>query len=694
MAWYGYCEYDGTEVINVQRTEKYVENMPWFKRAYDVDVLDQIFDTSYSTPMTDEAPWTDPDRMDSYDFWGVYPLSVEGIENSTRESNVIQHIRDGGSPGRLRHGTRSVVFNTVLMGATECAVEYGFNWLKSALLGAPCRPNGTTRCHGSSLTYFSCEPFIDESYPGPCADGACIDPVYAVLDGGRQNTAPDQQKVSDTFTRGDSDTLGLAETGQTWVYSTYGTGATPGFAVENEKAKVRVPGLGSNYSFATIDAGTADVVMEDRIAETSSDLFSGVTFRRDPTVSNSGFVADRRNVYKGTTFSTVVGSNFTSDFQTGDRRRIFVSGSNIRIDRQVGGAGNWTTVFTATDSDYLTKTHFGLAGWSDEAAPARWDDFRIMHDTPGYVTVDGGTPTTVFTATFDGGTPTTVFPIELEEPLPAPFVPNVAPPDTDPTGCQAQMLRSLNDVQFNQGPEITKKKILTDGSCIWTVQFTAVGGDPFEYGKEKVVVEGFLGGEETDPFGPGVDGPFNKIGFNFLDAGCPPISWSGIYDPLCPALVAPPAPVDITAGCFEPRTEWWRRYFTIPKEFVPLWGHSVPLMGITAQFEDLRQVRIRFYPNENDAGIDFIDECNPAADLLVSYVPQDNKLVIDGVSQQVYVEDQDGVQRRADSLVFTSEGLPLVWPELACGYGYIVTIDTVEGTDFPEIDLSVVAKVT
>jgi len=686
MAWYGWCEFDGTEIINVERTETYVADMPWFKRTYGTDALETVFNTSYNTPLVDDAPWTDPDRMESYDFYGVYPLAVEGIENSTRESNVIQYIRDGGNPGRLRHGTKSIVFNTVLMGASECAVEYGFNWLKSALLGAPCSSNGTTRCNGSSLSYFSCEPVVnpdDPAYPD------LTEPVYAILDGGTEPTAPSQLLVSDSFNRFDNDeTLGMAETGQTWESErvTINGGI---FGIDANRAQL-FDGIGSAYVSAVVETESTDVTIEVLITA-SSDLNRGIRLRSSGP--DTGLSVLGSAVWDTAFSSSQVGPSFGSNVATGDRMRVTAKGTAITVDKQTGGVGAWTNIYAHTTSLYQGNTKHGIAAWGTVAQASRWEDFMLYSDTPLYPVVDGGAPDTVFTNSFDGGAPNTDFPIELSEPLPEPFQPNPVIPNPDPTGCIASLTRTLYDVQFNAGPEITAKKILTDGSCIWTVQFTAVAGNPFEYGEQKVIVENFLGADEQDPLGPDVDGPFDTIGSAHEDMACPPVSWSAVYDPLCPALVAPPAPVSITAGCFEATNDWWRRYFTIPKEFIPLWGLSVPLLRVSAQFDDLRQVRIRFYKNETEMGIDGIEQCEFVGDLLLSYVPQDTTLVVDGVNRRVYVEDADGVRRRADSLVFTSDGLPLEWPELTCGYGYIVTVDTAEITTLPEVDLSLVAKV-
>jgi hypothetical protein len=247
-------------------------------------------------------------------------------------------------------------------------------------------------------------------------------------------------------------------------------------------------------------------------------------------------------------------------------------------------------------------------------------------------------------------------------------------------------------VKIIDGPEITAKRYLSDGSVIWTVTFTAVAGNPFEYGRDRLVIDGFLGADTTDPFGPGITGSYDSTGEAHADPDCVVPTFEPLYDPLCETMSAPPGPVDIPAGCFDPRSDWWRRSITISDELIPEWASVVPVFGVTAQYEDLRELRNRLYPDLLGTGeIDDV-QCKPVADLMVTYVPQGLTLVIDGVREMVYAVNEAGVARRADSLVFASDGKPIMWPELSCGYGYVATVDTTSSLVFPALDLSLVAK--
>lgn len=682
MSWIGYFTYDGTEIINVDRMEKYIGNQraTWgLKALLGNGSLPAILQEAYDTPLTDPAPWVDPDRMDSYDFWGAYPVNVAGIEDSTRESAVVEYIRDGGSVGALRHGTRSVVFSVALMGASEGAVEYGMNWLKAALLGANCSPR--QGCSGAELVYFASEPVVDPDAPDIPPN---VDPVFAVLDGGRADST-DTAQVLDTFDRSNNPTsLGETSTGQTWTPEGAGV-----FGIEGDAAVVTT-GVSLDWYSTVVETGTADVIIETLIGDKAT---GDMGLKLRSAGPDAGFAVFHNAMWDTAFPATQVGPSFSETFVDGDRMRASAFGDLIEVWRQAGGSGDWVNVMTTSTSTYNTNTRHGLAGWSTVVeSDARWQEFRILYTEPGYVIVDGGAADTVFTDEFDGGDASTEFPIELFEPYPEPFVANPPDPQTDPTGCLTSMLRRLKEVKINDGPEVTAKRYLSDGSVIWLVSFTATAGDPFEYGRDRVVVERFLGADTIDPFGPGIDGTFDSVGYPHTDAGCPPKVFEAIYDPLCPALVAPPAPVDIPAGCFEPENDWWRRFVSLPEDLVPQWGSSVPVIGVTAQYEDLRQVRLRLYADVTGAADPEADECSPVGDLMVTYVPQGMTLVIDGVRQAVYVVDLDGVQRRADSLVFSSDGKPIIWPELTCGYGYLLTVDTVDPAVFPEVDLNLISK--
>jgi hypothetical protein len=159
MAWDGYFEYAGTAIINVSRTEAYAKNagLSWFKPYYKNTSLAPMLAETYRSPVIDnDAPWLDPSVPESYEFYGAYPVSVTGIEDSSRTSTVTQNVDDGAFATRLRHGNKSPVFNVLLIGETDAACDYGFKWLKQALLTGACDEDGLP-----PLCYLASEPQVD-----------------------------------------------------------------------------------------------------------------------------------------------------------------------------------------------------------------------------------------------------------------------------------------------------------------------------------------------------------------------------------------------------------------------------------------------------------------------------------------------------------------------------------------------------
>lgn len=163
MAWPGYLTYDDVEIINVARTEEYAAHLPWFRAVYEPEQLPTMLGEEYTNTFADLPDWVDPDDPASLGFYGVYPLEWTGFEDSTRQTFVTEFITDGGNPGRVRQATRSMVVSAVLVGEDECSVEYGFDWLKRALMGQNCAPTTAQACFGRTLSFYRCEPQYSEA---------------------------------------------------------------------------------------------------------------------------------------------------------------------------------------------------------------------------------------------------------------------------------------------------------------------------------------------------------------------------------------------------------------------------------------------------------------------------------------------------------------------------------------------------
>ena len=194
MSWNGYFRLGPAEFINKPRTYAYARALGLSAvRGVDDNLhLGPLLGETYSDPSTDLPPWADPDNEASYEFAGIIPLEVSGLEDSTRTSETFEFTEDGGNPGRVRHTTKAVVFNVALVGKTEASVEHGFRWLKRALLPRPCADSSQSRCKGQDLTYLRSAPsktaiqIIDGGNPDSPGDGevggdlpsVTADPIY------------------------------------------------------------------------------------------------------------------------------------------------------------------------------------------------------------------------------------------------------------------------------------------------------------------------------------------------------------------------------------------------------------------------------------------------------------------------------------------------------------------------------------
>lgn len=422
MAWDGWFRIDSNELINVSRTEVLAAHKPWFKAVVENPYLaETVGEEAVDYADITTAPWWDPDEPGAAKFYGLYPISVTGLEDSSRTSATVESTEDGGVPGRVRHAMKSAVFNLLIIAEDTQGAEYGMRWLREALLGSVCDPlTAPDSVLGHTVTYLASEPV--------------------------------------------------------WM----------------------ADGVSAQY----------------------------------PVIGRTA------------------------------RRVVFNAGPSL-----------------------------------------------------------------------------------------------------------------LNDADN-----------LSCGGSVWNVQFSCVIGVPYVFGLDKPILLGYLDPDVTDPWAPGVENGLTSA-YVYAEEECGDNLWQPIYDPLCPALIVPPAPPSVPLGCFVPEDNWQRYMVTIPASTVPLFGEMVPLIELSTTAEQ-RNVRLRFYADP-DGEFDPEDTpCDFIGDVVVSYIPASGSLILDGATKEVFVITSANRRRRADSLVFRTDGKPFQWPALTCGYGYVMTVDTPLVTDPPVIDLS------
>lgn len=162
---------------------------------------------------------------------------------------------------------------------------------------------------------------------------------------------------------------------------------------------------------------------------------------------------------------------------------------------------------------------------------------------------------------------------------------------------------------------------------------------------------------------------------------------SPLLDPDCPPVPPPPRPPLISDSCVEDEISSWRRFWTdIPRQMVPTWVDSVPVLRIDTASQ-VRLVRVRYYQNPFDRALEEIPVDSYCAEQIISYIPNDTIFTLDGVSQRAWAEVAGSADTlAADHLVSGGSSVPL-WPLIGCGSGYYITLDV--PTDTPVNALTV-----
>lgn len=255
--------------------------------------------------------------------------------------------------------------------------------------------------------------------------------------------------------------------------------------------------------------------------------------------------------------------------------------------------------------------------------------------------------------------------------------------------------RSLHRVTPTLGPTISRKSPLSTCSGeVWQVDWTMVAGMPYEFASEKPLVANFNDGAVNFY----VNSAYNSEGYDSdgvttTESVCLPDVYRPVYDPACPQVIAPPPIPGIPVGCFDFPTEFERRFFTIPKEEIPTWGQVVPTIEFKVGVVEVRNLRLRFYSDVLGLGDPNTDPCGYCGDIVFSYLPAGSTFIFDGVERTTQVLSPGNPARRADAVVFKSDGTPFDWPELACGVDYLVTLDLPAGEVLPTVSMSLTGKV-
>ena len=256
-------------------------------------------------------------------------------------------------------------------------------------------------------------------------------------------------------------------------------------------------------------------------------------------------------------------------------------------------------------------------------------------------------------------------------------------------------LRSLHRVSPTLGPVVSLKAPLSGcDSVVWQVDWTMVAGMPYEFAAERPLVSNFNDGADDFYVNPAYASErYDSDGVTTTEFVCLPSVYRPVFDPACPQVIAPPPLPSVAIGCFNFPSEFERRFFTIPAAEIPSWGQVVPTIELKVGLTDVRNLRLRFYSDVGATGDPTSDPCAYCGDIVFSYLPAGSTFIFDGVERVTQVLSPGSPPRRADAVVFKSDGTPFDWPELSCGFNYLVTLDLPGGETFPDVSMSLTSKV-
>lgn len=171
-----------------------------------------------------------------------------------------------------------------------------------------------------------------------------------------------------------------------------------------------------------------------------------------------------------------------------------------------------------------------------------------------------------------------------------------------------------------------------------------------------------------------------------------PEDFDPLADPDCDPIPSPPSPPPIVDDCIELVGSWRRYWAIVPAEEVSQWLDLLPTLEITTGALAARQVRIRVYPNPDDLPPASFVADEWSAEQIVSYIPAQTVVTLDGVAQRAWAEVNGADPIAADRLLYGTGGGPASWPILSCGTGYLVSFDV--PLDAPEGNLSIAVSLT
>lgn len=154
----------GNELVNTARVVAIAEtiglplNLGCGDCASITDMQDAVYGEDPDLGNIEASPWYDEDDPASGDFFGVVGQRIRDVMSSMREVPVTQRLGSGGVLGRERDMTRDVRATVLMVARNARGIDYGVNWLSSALSRNACGQH-SNKCGLSDLEWLvDCPP--------------------------------------------------------------------------------------------------------------------------------------------------------------------------------------------------------------------------------------------------------------------------------------------------------------------------------------------------------------------------------------------------------------------------------------------------------------------------------------------------------------------------------------------------------
>lgn len=241
----------------------------------------------------------------------------------------------------------------------------------------------------------------------------------------------------------------------------------------------------------------------------------------------------------------------------------------------------------------------------------------------------------------------------------------------------SQMLsyqRTFYKTETSEGPKRLEvlgfKKVVA-----WTIEFTLTSGRPWAFTIASTLgtLDVPAGSNFTDPVGENCSQATEAYD-DFID------------DPYFTAIAKPPRPATILPPNILDINSWRRQLLALPASITDRWGRLVPVVRLITQGTAVQYVRIRFYRGTQLSG------CGYDGEFLVSYLPANSVMVIDGIRKEISVSLPNGKTVPGGHLIYGSDGRPFMWPSMGCQQDYTMVADMMPGQTGLSVRLDVAVR--